>query len=169
VLLEKPNLAIGTATFLLRLEFLLRLDPSVPANVIKLNSVRDQHTPHEESSMTRRRILLAAKERDSVLSRSRFQTPDSFKKQRRFRDLRVQHVAISVVELVSVGTPPEFFPEEEVLNSRTGNCLLEGSGVEVGRELGVRMGACIYQDFDLVLFQQAKESLQRMVGVPYRE
>jgi hypothetical protein len=68
-------------------------------------------------------------------------------------------VTIGVVELVSIGTPPEFFPEEEVLNSYTGDLVLQGFGVEVGRELGVRLGARIYQDFDLVLLQQAKESL----------
>src|SRR6266705_1106754 len=113
-------------------------------------TVSRHHTSHEESPVTEARVLLRAHHRDPEAMYTLFESRDTFAELGRLGNLRVENVALTVVESRVRRPSPKFLPEKDVPEIAASQVLPERLGIEVRGKPRGRMRSDVGDDLDFV-------------------
>ena len=156
-------------TRLLERQFRLRLNPTVPTDMVHNDAPRRQHAAHQQPPVTLRRILFTAQDRDAELLDAPLETSDPLQEPRRRRDLLVDHVPVPIVAGWVVRVSAQLLAEEDVVEAGALECRLERFPVELGRVARMRARTNVDHHLNTVLLQQRQQRVHVLIRVPDRE
>jgi hypothetical protein len=125
-----------------------------------------QYSPDQEVTMACRWVFFAAKQRNPVVLRTPKYPADSSLKLLTASQSVVPDVVLLVIEFVTIWPPAKFSAERDVSDPVPRQRFLERSRVEVRDIAGLRPGAYIGNDFDVMTLEETEEIVEGDVGVP---
>ena len=134
-------------------DFLFRLNPAAPANVLHAESVAGEDPAHQQSPVARGRVFLGAKQGDFVISNSPLQPRQSLLEQAGGCDAVVQDMPIRIVKFVSIGPAAKFPPKIEIPDSSFLNRQLQRLLVKLRGIFRVGLGTRVHDHLHALRLQ----------------
>ena len=141
------------------------LEAAVAADMVDVDAAVDEDASDEEAAVAMGGIFFGAEQGDAEFLHAGFEASEALEEEFGFGDAVVEYVAFGVVEFGAFGASAEFAAQVEVLEAVGGEGLFQWGLIEVGGVVGVGLGARVYDDFDLVGFEELEEVVGGVVGV----
>lgn len=124
-----------------------------------------EYPANQEPAVAIERILFAAHYRCAILSRFVGQLLNALEEEGRPRHLRVEDVALRIIEVVADWAAAQLVAHIDVADFATLDGHLQLRAVELRHIPRVGLRAYIYERLDVVIFQERKKCVESVVGM----